>query len=67
MTDNENKVTVETKGFNAGNAVKIGVSFGTCLAMVIPFVTWKSVGWAILHGIFSWGYVLYFMIRYVWM
>ena len=67
MQNDENKVTVQTKGFHVGSAVKTGVSFGTCLAMVISFVTWKSVGWAILHGVFSWGYVLYYLIRYVWM
>ena len=67
MQNDEIKVTVKNKCLHVGSAVKTGVSFGTCLAMVISFVTWKSVGWAILHGIFSWGYVLYYLIRYVWM
>lgn len=44
--------------------VKGGITFGSCLAMIISYVTWKSVIWAIIHGIFSWGYVLYFVIRY---
>lgn len=39
MQNDENKVTVQTKGFHVGSAVKTGVSFGTCLAMVISFVT----------------------------
>ena len=46
------------------NSVKTGISFGSALAMVISFSTWHSVGWAILHGIFSWLYVIYYIIRY---
>ncbi|MBQ3317059.1 MAG: hypothetical protein IJL13_02955 [Spirochaetales bacterium] len=46
------------------NSVKTGISFGSALAMVISFSTWHSVGWAILHGIFSWFYVVYYIIRY---
>ena len=44
--------------------VEKGSSFGTALAMVISFVTWKSVFWAIIHGLFGWAYVIYFFIRY---
>lgn len=43
---------------------KAGISFGSALAMVISYSTWQSVGWAIFHGLLSWGYVLYFVIRY---
>ena len=44
--------------------VKTGVSFGSALAMVISYTAWHSIGWAILHGIFSWIYVIYYIIRY---
>ncbi len=44
--------------------VEKGVTFGSVLAMVISFATWKSVGWAIIHGLMGWFYVIYFMIRY---
>lgn len=44
--------------------VKEGISFGSALAMVISFVTWKSVGWAIIHGLLGWVYVIYFLLRY---
>ena len=37
------------------------MGFGTALAMVISYDRWHSVGWAILHGIFSWIYVVYFL------
>ena len=39
-------------------------AFGVVLAMIISYVNWHSVGWAILHGLLNWGYVLYHMIRY---
>ena len=44
--------------------VKSGITFGTCLAMVISYTNWHSVGWAIVHGLLSWLYVIYYMIRY---
>ena len=45
-------------------SVETGISVGSALAMVISFVTWKSVGWAIVHGLFGWGYVVYYLIKY---
>lgn len=44
--------------------VKNGIGFGSCLAMVISYTTWQSVGWAIVHGLLGWLYVLYFLIKY---
>ena len=44
--------------------VKSGITFGSALAMVISYTTWHSVGWAIFHGLLSWAYVIYFVIRY---
>ena len=40
--------------------VEKGVSFGSALAIVISFTAHKSILWAILHGILSWIYVLYY-------
>jgi len=40
--------------------VENGVSFGSALAIAISFSTHKSILWAILHGIFSWIYVIYY-------
>ncbi len=45
-------------------ATKNGITFGTCLAMAISYTNWHSVFWAILHGLMSWVYVLYYVIRY---
>ena len=44
--------------------VEKGLSFGAALAMVISYVKWHSVGWAIVHGLMSWIYVIYFALRY---
>ena len=46
------------------SAVKNGISFGTCLAMVISYTAWKSIGWAIIHGLLSWVYVIYYFAKY---
>ncbi len=44
--------------------VKTGISFGSALAMVISYTAWHSIGWAIVHGLLSWIYVIYYVIRY---
>ena len=41
-----------------------GVSVGSVLAMIISYCNWHSVGWAIFHGLLSWVYVIYYVIRY---
>lgn len=41
---------------------EIGVSFGSALAIAISFATNRSVLWAIIHGIFSWFYVIYYVL-----
>ena len=41
-------------------AVRSGITFGSALAIAISWSTNKSILWAILHGIFSWFYVIYF-------
>ncbi len=41
-------------------AAKSGVTFGSALAIAISWSANQSILWAILHGIFSWFYVIYF-------
>lgn len=36
--------------------------FGVVLATVVSYVNWRSIGWAILHGLLNWFYVVYFLI-----
>jgi hypothetical protein len=45
-------------------AVKAGISFGSALAMVISWTANKSLAWAIVHGLLSWVYVVYYALRY---
>ena len=38
---------------------KYGASFGSALAIAISYMTNHSILWAIMHGIYSWFYVIY--------
>ena len=42
--------------------VRSGITFGTALAMAISFNVNRSVLWAIVHGILSWLYVIYYVL-----
>lgn len=44
--------------------VRSGITFGSALAITISYVAWESVAWAIFHGLLSWVYVIYYLIRY---
>lgn len=54
----------QERSVTVGKTVKTGLSFGSALAMVISYTTWHSIGWAIFHGLLSWVYVIYFMLKY---
>lgn len=40
--------------------VRSGVTFGSALAIAISWSVNKSLLWAIIHGLFSWFYVIYY-------
>lgn len=42
-------------------AIESGITFGTALAMVISFNVNNSIFWAIVHGVTSWIYVIYYV------
>lgn len=44
--------------------VRSGISFGSALAIVISWTANQSIVWAIIHGLLSWVYVIYYLIRY---
>ena len=44
--------------------VSKGIGFGSALAIAISFTTHKSIVWAIIHGFFSWLYVIYFALTH---
>ena len=50
--------------YSGDGVAELQALFGSALAMVISFTTWHSVGWAILHGLLGWVYVIYYVIRY---
>lgn len=43
---------------------KAGVSFGSALAMAISFNVHHSVLWAVIHGLLSWIYVIYYVVTH---
>lgn len=47
-----------------GAVARAGISFGTALAIAISWSANKSVLWAIVHGILSWLYVIYYVVRH---
>ena len=54
-----------TKKVIVEKTVRSGVSFGSALAMVISYTAYKSIFWAIIHGLLGWIYVVYYVLRYV--
>ena len=53
-----------TKEQKTANVIKKGISYGTCLSMIISYTAYQSIGWAIVHGCLSWIYVFYYFIKY---
>ena len=43
---------------------KAGIGFGTALAIAISWHANQSLLWAIVHGLLSWLYVIYYAVRY---
>ena len=44
------------------SVAKAGASLGTVLAVTISWSVHKSILWAIVHGILSWVYVVYYAV-----
>ncbi len=47
---------------NGASVVKAGISFGSALAIAISWHANQSILWAIIHGVFSWFYVIYYAV-----
>lgn len=39
-----------------------GMGLGTCIAIVLSYIKWHSILWAIVHGCLGWVYVLYYVL-----
>lgn len=48
----------------SGGAAKVGIGFGSALAITISWSANKSILWAILHGVLGWVYVIYYALKY---
>lgn len=56
------QVITNTKTVKTGGSAVFTV--GACLAMILSYAKWSSIGWAILHGFLNWIYVIYYVIKY---
>lgn len=45
---------------NGSTYIRHGISFGSALAIAISWSVNKSIFWAVVHGILSWLYVIYY-------
>ena len=45
---------------HGATAARAGIGFGTALAIAISWSLHQSILWAIVHGFFSWLYVIYY-------
>ena len=43
-----------------GNYVSHGITMGSALAMILSYSINQNILWAIIHGLCSWFYVIYF-------
>ena len=46
----------------SGSAAKAGIGLGSAIAVAISWSINKSIVWAIVHGVLSWLYVIYFAV-----
>ena len=49
----------KSSGINVGGGATIGL--GSILAIVISWTTHHAIGWALIHGILGWIYVIYYL------
>ena len=47
---------------NSSSAASAGIGLGSAIAVAISWSINQSILWAILHGVFSWFYVIYYAI-----
>ena len=47
------------------NNGEFGALIGAVLAAFLSWHTWHSLGWAVLHFLFGWLYVFYWLI-FIW-
>ena len=45
-----------------GSAAKAGIGLGSAIAVAVSWSINKSLVWAIVHGVLSWLYVIYYAV-----
>lgn len=60
MTDHTDKTSTPS----ASSAAKVGIGFGSALAITISWSVNQSILWAIVHGFLSWIYVIYYALKH---
>jgi hypothetical protein len=48
------------------NSTTTGGLLGAAAAGLLSWFKWHSIGYAILHALCGWLYVIYYLIRYGW-
>ena len=43
-----------------GHGVRSGIGLGSAIAVTISWSLHKSILWAVIHGVLSWLYVIYY-------
>lgn len=41
-----------------------GIGLGSVIAAVLSYCKWHSIGYAILHALCGWIYIIYYVIQY---
>lgn len=49
---------------SSNSSTSSGIGLGSVIAVIISWTTNHSVLWAILHGIFGWFYVIYYVLGF---
>jgi hypothetical protein len=44
--------------------IDVGLGFGSMLAIAVSYSTNSHIGWAILHGLLGWLYIIYCLLGY---
>ena len=47
---------------NRSGAAQAGIGLGAAIAVAVSWSLHKSILWAVIHGVLSWFYVIYYVI-----
>ena len=53
---------IKTKKIEVGVKSGAAVSFGCVVAITLSWSANHAIGWACIHGLFSWFYVVYYLV-----